>query len=288
MMFAPVGVRRLEEAERHERRGRALLDDEEGDHQDGRRDQHADRLGRAPAGVVRLRQAVDEEHQARRDGDRAERVEVAREALDAALADEARDEEERRSTPIGTLTKKIHSQPAYSVRMPPSSTPIAAPEPAIAPRMPSALLRSAPSSKVTMRDREDRRREDRAGRALERPGGDQHPVEVEKPHRSEKAAKSDEADHEDLAPAEQVAGAPAEQQEAAEGERVAADDPLEVLGREVEVRPGSTAARRSRSRRRARPSGRRCRARRAPSSGAGSACHPLSFSCRLLCPILTT
>jgi hypothetical protein len=44
---------------------------------------------------------------------------------------------------------KIHSQPAYSVRTPPSSTPIAAPDPAIAPRIPSALLRSDPSSNVT-------------------------------------------------------------------------------------------------------------------------------------------
>jgi hypothetical protein len=47
------------------------------------------------------------------------------------------------------LTKKIHSQPRYSVRMPPRRTPIAAPEPAIAPRMPSALFRSDPSSNVT-------------------------------------------------------------------------------------------------------------------------------------------
>jgi hypothetical protein len=35
------------------------------------------------------------------------------------------------------------------VRTPPSRTPIAAPEPAIAPRIPSALLRSAPSANVT-------------------------------------------------------------------------------------------------------------------------------------------
>ncbi len=50
---------------------------------------------------------------------------------------------------MGTLIQKTHSQPAYSVSTPPSSTPIAAPAPAIAPRMPRALLRSAPSSNVT-------------------------------------------------------------------------------------------------------------------------------------------
>ncbi len=50
---------------------------------------------------------------------------------------------------MGTLTKKIHSQPANSVRTPPRMTPIAAPAPEMAPRIPSALFRSGPSSKVT-------------------------------------------------------------------------------------------------------------------------------------------
>jgi hypothetical protein len=50
---------------------------------------------------------------------------------------------------IGTLMRKHHCQPAYSVRMPPRSTPMAAPDPAIAPRIPSALFRSAPSTNVT-------------------------------------------------------------------------------------------------------------------------------------------
>ncbi len=54
------------------------------------------------------------------------------------------------STPTGTLTKKIHSQPRYFVSTPPASTPTAAPEPPIAPQIPSALFRSAPSSKVVM------------------------------------------------------------------------------------------------------------------------------------------
>ena len=54
------------------------------------------------------------------------------------------------TSPIGTLTQKTHSQPKYSVRKPPARTPMAAPDPAMAPRMPSALLRSAPSRKVTV------------------------------------------------------------------------------------------------------------------------------------------
>ena len=50
--------------------------------------------------------------------------------------------------PIGTLTQSTHSQPIPSVRTPPRRTPAAPPEPATAPQMPSALLRSAPSLKV--------------------------------------------------------------------------------------------------------------------------------------------
>ena len=50
--------------------------------------------------------------------------------------------------PIGTLTQRTHSQPAYSVSMPPSSTPAAPPEPDTAPQTPSALLRSAPSANM--------------------------------------------------------------------------------------------------------------------------------------------
>jgi hypothetical protein len=55
----------------------------------------------------------------------------------------------RRRRP-GTFTKKIHSQPKYFVSTPPARTPTAAPEPPIAPQIPSALFRSGPSSKLVM------------------------------------------------------------------------------------------------------------------------------------------
>src|SRR5919109_2987444 len=54
------------------------------------------------------------------------------------------------SAPTGTLTKKIHCQPRYFVRIPPKRTPAAAPEPPSAPQMPSALFRSAPSVNVVV------------------------------------------------------------------------------------------------------------------------------------------
>ena len=54
-------------------------------------------------------------------------------------------------TPTGTLTKKIHDQLRADVRMPPMSTPAAAPKPPTAPQTPKAMLRSLPSVKVVER-----------------------------------------------------------------------------------------------------------------------------------------
>jgi hypothetical protein len=92
--------------------------------------------------------------------------------------------------PIGTLTKKIHSQPAYSVRTPPASTPMAAPEPAMAPRMPRALLRSEPSRNVT----ETIEKTDGARIAPPRPCSARNamsmPDEVARPQASEKRANA--------------------------------------------------------------------------------------------------
>ena len=46
--------------------------------------------------------------------------------------------------PIGRLTKKIQRQPAYSVRRPPTSGPIATASPIVAPQIPNAVPRSRP------------------------------------------------------------------------------------------------------------------------------------------------
>jgi hypothetical protein len=48
--------------------------------------------------------------------------------------------------PIGTLTKKIHSQPKPSVSTPPISGPIATAPPTVAPQAPMAVARSLPSN----------------------------------------------------------------------------------------------------------------------------------------------
>ncbi len=48
------------------------------------------------------------------------------------------------ATPIGTLTKKIHSQPMPEVMTPPSSGPTATAAPVTAPNTPKAVPRSLP------------------------------------------------------------------------------------------------------------------------------------------------
>jgi len=66
---------------------------------------------------------------------------------------------------IGTLTKRIHSHPSPSVRIPPARPPVLPPTPPIAPHAASASLRSAPSANavLALADRGQRRRL-RAGR----------------------------------------------------------------------------------------------------------------------------
>ena len=119
--------------------------------------------------------------------------------------------------------------------MPPSSRPTAPPPTAIAAQTPSAFVRSAPSLKVAVTiesaagetsaaPRPCRPRvmishvDPVAMRAEQRGGGEQH-----------------EADEEDLLAPGQVAGAAAEEQEAAEHQRVGVHDPLQVGVRHVEV-----------------------------------------------------
>ena len=57
------------------------------------------------------------------------------------------------STPIGTLTQKIHRQPAYSVSRPPASGPTAAAPAMTAPHTPKAAARSSPWNREFTLDR---------------------------------------------------------------------------------------------------------------------------------------
>ena len=80
------------------------------------------------------------------------------------------------------------------------------------------------------------------------------------------AREQRDAREEDAPAADQVAEAAGQQQQAAERDQVGVDDPREARRREDADRPGSTAARRSRSSRRGRSSASPRTARRAPAS----------------------
>ena len=75
--------------------------------------------------------------------------------------------------PTGTLTKKVHSHDRYSVRMPPSSRPTAAPPTAMAAQTASAFARSAPSRKVVVTIERAAGETIAAPEALEGAGGDE-------------------------------------------------------------------------------------------------------------------
>ncbi len=121
------------------------------------------------------------------------------------------------------------------MRMPPSSTPAAAPKPPTAPQTPSAMLRSRPSRKVVMRI------ERAAGEmiAAPRPCSARAPIRDASfhatPATSEPSANTTRPAMNIRRRPSRSASAAAEQQEAAEDERVGADHPLEVLLREAEV-----------------------------------------------------
>jgi hypothetical protein len=84
-------------------------------------------------------------------------------------------------------------------------------------------------------DRQRRRSDDRPAEPLRRARGDQRELVLGQTARERGEREQDEAAGEHLAPAEQIGGAAAEQQEAGERERVGVDDPGERRGREAEV-----------------------------------------------------
>ena len=81
---------RAQEAERHERRGVARLDQREGSKEHGRAREQEDRSCVAPADVGRLDDRVDEQDERTGDGERPGRVVAAPRQRGPALAQEQR------------------------------------------------------------------------------------------------------------------------------------------------------------------------------------------------------
>src|SRR6266511_802923 len=162
-----------EEAERDERRARAVLDPEERGHEDGRACERSDRLHGRPAVVRRLREAVDEEHEAAGHGDSAGGVEVPRHRVRAALTHVARHEGQRSEAdgdvdeedPLPADVLGEHSAREHTDGGPRTGDGAEDAERLVPLR---AFLEEHGD------DREDGRREHGAGRTLQEPGDDQH------------------------------------------------------------------------------------------------------------------
>ena len=134
---------------------------------------------------------------------------------------------------MGTLTKKTQRQDRYVVSTPPRIRPTAAPAMLMAAYTPMARLRGGPSGNVVVT------RDSAVGATMAPPtpwiarAASSHPGVVAKPPNSE-------ATENKMMPAMKTAagrgcpGPAAEQQQAAEGQRVGVDDPLQAGAREAE------------------------------------------------------
>jgi hypothetical protein len=138
------------------------------------------------------------------------------------------------TTPMGTLSQKIHCHAMPSVTAPPTSGPSAIATPAMPPQAPSARprfsagtasLRIVSVSGVTIAPPD----------ALERAGGDQQFDRRGERRRGGSECEHAEADGEHPAAAEAVAERGAGEQQYREGEDVAVDRPLERLDAATEL-----------------------------------------------------
>ena len=136
--------------------------------------------------------------------------------------------------PIGTFTNITQRHETSWVSAPPATRPIAPPAADTVVKRPMARTRWGPSEKMVVSSAS----EEGAARAAPTPcrARADRSIQPERasPPKSELDGEDGDAGQEGPAPAEEVAGACAQEQEAAEGEQVAVDDPGELAPREAE------------------------------------------------------
>jgi hypothetical protein len=232
--LAPEGAR-AEDPQRHERGARARLADDEPDEQRQRQREQPERLRRAPAVLGRrLDDRVDGEHEAARDEHRARDV--------GALADPdalvARDEPLRQDRgedpdrhvdeedPVVVDRLREHAAGQQTDRAARGG------DEAIDPDRLRLLARLG-------EHREDHPEDDRGGHraadALDEAGRDERLLAPGDAAQQRREREDAEAGHEDALAPEQVAEAPGEQEQAAEGDEVGVDDPGKARLGEAEV-----------------------------------------------------
>ena len=201
---------------------RTSIDRERGEQHCGDHEQR-DRLRRRPADLGGPRQRVHQHHEAARHGDGSRDVEAATCEGARGLPGSRNGVRPTRTAPIGTFTKKIHSQPKRAGEDSSEQRP----------RRRAAARDPAPDAQgeVTLATLGERRGEDGqrgrrqqgAAEALER-RETRSATPPTRPGRTRARLREDgQAGHEDPAAAEPVGEAAAEQQEAAEQDRVGSE-----------------------------------------------------------------
>ena len=190
----------------------------------------------SPAGVVGVDERVDEQRQAGRDRHGAADVEGALGGLVVALGQQARGEQrggdadrhvdEQDPLPAQVLGQHAAEQHARGAARAGDGAPDAQ----------RAVALGALGEGVG-HDRQRGGGDQRGAEALQGARADEPDVGLGQAAEQRREREDDEADHEELAAAQEVGEAAAEQQEATEGEGVGVDDPGEVVLGEVERAP---------------------------------------------------
>ena len=209
----------------------AALDDHEGGQQHGACDERDDRRRGGPRLGLCVGEAVDEREQSRRCGEKAGDVDAA--PLGIAVVDQEPQREDRRG----------HRDHQVDVQAPAPGEELGErPAEDQTDRRPAARDRAENSERLRPvrgageRDRqqsERRRRQQRAERPLERPGGHEHLEILRQPADRGNDGKADQTGDERPFAPEQITELATQQQQAAERQRVGGDDPLPVGRREM-------------------------------------------------------
>ena len=225
-------MRRIEKGS--ERVARASFVGSERGEDDGCHGEPAERARRAPADVWSLDEGVDEQQHPGGDEDGTGEVEVALPAACALAGDQceradACEEgdghvEVEDPAPAGPLGEDAAEDDAGGAGEARDGGPGAERDVAV------ARVREG-----GRQDRERGRGHHRGADSLGEPGGDEHAVVVGGAGDERGGREQDQAADQDSATADEVGRATAEQEEAAVGEHVAADDPLQALLREAQL-----------------------------------------------------
>ena len=226
-----------------------------------RRREQAERLGGGPAVAVPVHDRVDGKHERAGDRDRVRRRRAAPRSPGRGRPGRRTTQSAKTAMPTGMLTRKIQCQVRRSVRIPPRSTPTVPPPAATKPKTPIAFARSPGFGEERHDQRKGDCRDDRAAEALDRARADEHAL-----RRREPACERGDREERDTSEEEASGGRRGRRgvlPEAGSLRRSAGRRSRPTRARSARSRDphGSTAARRSRSSRRARSSDLRDRER---------------------------